>query len=294
MTTIKLAGAALNQTPLDWRNNLENIKEAISIAQADGVSILCLPELSITGYGCEDLFLSNWLAESSLEHLSKIVTWCTNITVCVGLPIWFQNKLYNCTCLIHNQEIQGFIPKQHLANEGVHYEPRWFTPWTSGVVVDFIYKGETYPFGDRLYHLHDLKIGFEICEDAWVGDRRPACRLYDEGVQLILNPSASHFALNKSAFRENLIVESSSKFECVYLYSNLLGNETGRMIFDGDIFIAQKGRLIQRNIKMSYKQVNVTSAVVDFENPENSSGEPFRIWYLMSQYIRIVRSNLWI
>jgi len=271
MTKIKLAGAALNQTPLDWRNNLENIKEAISKARADGVSILCLPELCITGYGCEDLFLSNWLAESSLEYLSEIVPWCANITVCVGLPIWFENHLYNCTCLIHNQEIQGFIPKQHLANEGVHYEPRWFTPWTSGVVMDFIYKGEKYPFGDRLYQLHDLLVGFEICEDAWVGDKRPACRLYHKGVQLILNPSASHFAFKKSAFRENLIVESSNKFECVYLYSNLLGNETGRMIFDGDIFIAQKGRLIQRNIKMSYQQVNLTSAVVDFENPANSS-----------------------
>ena len=132
MTRIKLAGATLNQTPLDWRNNLDNIEEAISMAQAQGVSILCLPELSITGYGCEDLFLSKWLAESALKHLAGIVEMCKDITVCVGLPIWFENELYNCTCLIHHKEIQGFIPKQHLAKEGVHYEPRWFTPWPPG------------------------------------------------------------------------------------------------------------------------------------------------------------------
>ena len=121
-----------------------------------------------------------------------------------------------------------------------------------GVLKELDYNGQTYPFGDQLYLLHEIKIGFEICEDAWVGDRRPACRLFEQGVQLVLNPSASHFAFKKSAFRENLVIESSRAFNCVYIYSNLLGNETGRMIFDGDIFIAQEGRLVQRNVKLSY------------------------------------------
>lgn len=273
MTKIKLAGAALNQTPLDWKNNLGNIREAISIAQSEGVSILCLPELSITGYGCEDLFLSNWLPKSALKHLAEIVGWCADISVCIGLPIRYENALYNCTCLINDKQIQGFIPKQHLAKEGVHYEPRWFTAWPSGLLKELVYNEKNYPFGDRLYQLHDILIGFEICEDAWVGDQRPACRLFERGAQLILNPSASHFSFRKSAFRENLVVESSRKFECAYIYSNLLGNETGRMIFDGDIFIAQKGRLIQRNIKMSYRQVNLTSAILDFSNPANSLAE---------------------
>ena len=273
MTKIKLAGAALNQTPLDWKNNLENIREAISSAQSEGVSILCLPELSITGYGCEDLFLSNWLSESALKHLSEIVDWCANITVCVGLPIWYEDALYNCTCLIHNKQIQGFIPKQHLAKEGVHYEPRWFTAWQPGLLKEFLYNGKAYPFGDRLFQLHDILIGFEICEDAWVGDQRPAGRLFERGVNLVMNPSASHFAFQKSAFREDLVVESSRQFECAYVYSNLLGNESGRMIFDGDIFIAQNGRLIQRNLKMSYRQVNLSCAIVDFSNPPNSFAE---------------------
>ena len=45
------------------------------------------------------------------------------------------------------------------------------------------------------------------------------------------------------------------------------------MIFDGDIFIAQKGHLIQRNIKMSFRQVNISSAIVDFATPANSLAE---------------------
>lgn len=270
MTKIKLAGAALNQTPLDWENNLRNIKEAITLAKTESVAILCLPELCITGYGCEDLFLSQWLPAKALSYVSEIVDWCENITVCIGLPIWFKNELYNCTCLIHDKEIMGFVPKQRLANDGVHYEPRWFKGWTPGQLDKLEYQGKHYPFGDRLYQLHQVQIGFEICEDAWSGNLRPAYRHQELGVQLVLNPSASHFAFHKSAFRENLVVESSKQFECVYVYSNLLGNESGRMIFDGEVFIAQKGRLLKHNRRLSFKQVNLSSTMVDFNDPSSS------------------------
>ncbi len=273
MTRLKIAGAALNQTPLDWDNNLDNIQQAIDAGIRKEINILCLPELCVTGYGAEDLFLGEWFSEQALSFLPSIVNICHQITVAVGLPIWFEGQLYNCTCLIHNQQIQGFIPKQHLANDGVHYEPRWFMPWTPGRLEVFQFEDKSYPFGDRIYDLHGIKIGFEICEDAWVGLNRPACRLAEQGVQLILNPSASHFAFEKSAFRRELVTQSSQNFDCVYVYSNLLGNESGRMIFDGDIFIAQKGRLIQRNQKLSFKQVNMTTAIVDFEHPERSRAD---------------------
>lgn len=273
MTKIKIGGAALNQTPLDWTNNLENIRDAISMARAEAVSILCLPELCITAYGCEDLFLGQWLSETALDHLEEITKWCEDIITCVGLPIWFDNQLYNCACLIQNQQILGFVPKQHLANDGVHYEPRWFTAWKPGRLESFTYKGEEYPFGDQVFELNGIITGFEICEDAWVNEGRPADHLSQQGVQLILNPSASHFAFHKSAFRENLVITSSQKYNCVYLYSNLLGNESGRMIFDGDIFIAQKGQLTQRNVKLSFKRVNLSTATIDFEYPEKSVAE---------------------
>ncbi|GJM28696.1 MAG: NAD(+) synthase [Cyclobacteriaceae bacterium] len=273
MTSIKLAGAALNQTPLDWDNNLKNIKQAISAAQSESVDILCLPELCITGYGCEDLFLSRWLPAKALSYLEQISEWCDDITVSVGLPVWFDDTLYNCACLIHHKEILGFIPKQQLAKEGVHYEPRWFTGWTPGRLERLKYQGKWYPFGDQLYEVHNIEIGFEICEDAWSGDLRPGGSLFKRGVQLVLNPSASHFAFYKSAFRENLVTESSRKFNCVYLYSNLLGNESGRMIFDGDIFIAQQGKLLQRNVKLSFQPVNLTCATVNFKDPGKSTAE---------------------
>src|SRR6185437_122248 len=239
----KIAGAAINQTPIDWENNYKNIVDAIDIAKAQHVQLLCLPELCITGYGCEDLFLSDWVPAKAADILLKIKNHCDDITVSVGLPVKLDGKLYNCACIISNKKILGISAKQFLANDGVHYETRWFTPWLAGKKEIISLNNEDIEFGDLTYEAEGITIGFEICEDAWRSDDvRPASRLCKKNIQLILNPSASHFAFAKSQFRYNLIVNSSLKFNCTYLYANLLGNEAGKMIYDGEVLIARNGK----------------------------------------------------
>lgn len=252
MSQIRIGGACLNQTPLDWNNNVSNILQAIQAAQKQNIKILCLPELSITAYGCQDLFLSEWLADEALEQLMQLAPQCTNLAVAIGLPIRHREKVYNTTCMILNGDIQGFYAKQILANEGIHYEPRWFTPWPGDTVEKFEYDGKEYPIGDLTFHIEGVHVGFEICEDAWNKDR-PACRLYEKGVELILNPSASHFAFGKHKVREELILTSSKSFECHYLYVNQLGNESGRVIYDGDILLAHRGQLLASNERLSFE-----------------------------------------
>ena len=144
--TLKIGAATVNQTPLDWDNNKSNIIHAIKEAQSAGVEILCLPELSLTGYGCEDLFLSTWVSESAIGFLPEIAAICKDITVIVGLPIWYRNKNYNCACVISNTKIIGINVKQFLAHDGVHYEPRWFTPWEAGILEEITINGEKIPF----------------------------------------------------------------------------------------------------------------------------------------------------
>lgn len=262
-TRLMLAGAALNQTPLDWDNNLQNIKDAITEAISHKIDILVLPELCITGYGCEDLFLSTWVAEEAFVKLLEIKEWCENITVCIGIPLWLENQVYNTACVIKNKEIVGFTAKQFLANDGVHYEPRWFTPWPANIVREFEMLGNTYSIGDIIYEEQGVKYAFEICEDAW-RPNRPAERHMEKGVQLILNPSASHFALSKTDIRHRLVVEASKKYHCAYVYANLLGNEAGRMIYDGEVLIAQNGKLISRNELLCFKNVDMEYAEVCF------------------------------
>ncbi len=242
---IKIGGATLNQIPFDWNNNVANILEAIKAAQNDQVKILCMPELCLTGYGCEDLFLSDWLSEKAFQKLLTIVPHCTNISVCVGLPIRFDGITYNGVAVIDNGELKGITLKQNLPRDGVHYEPRWFDAWQPFKTKKIKIAGHQITIGDVVYELHGIKTGFEICEDGWSKEKRPGYNLKERGVELILNGSASHFAFGKNKEREqSVVIEGSKIFNCAYLFVNHLGNEAGRMIYDGDIIIAQKGKTI--------------------------------------------------
>ena len=269
---LKVASAAVNQTPLDWDANLKHIESAIKEAIKESADILCLPELCITGYGCEDLFLSNWVSERAISLIPEIASLCKGITVLVGLPIWLNNHNYNCICVIQDRKVLGITVKQFLANDGVHYEPRWFTPWKSGLLETMEINGFEVPIGDFQFKVQGILCGIEICEDAWRSNR-PACKMVDKGVKLILNPSASHFAVGKSVRRKKLVKDSSKIFRCVYVYANLLGNEAGRIIYDGELLIAHEGRLIQQNKRLSFQNVNLITADINISDPVHSKAD---------------------
>lgn len=262
---MKIAGATVNQTPIDWRNNTSHILEAIKEARIQQVRILCFPELSITGYGCEDLFLSEWVAEKAWEELLVIKKECADITVAVGLPFRLEGASYNAVCVISDKKILGVTFKQNLARDGVHYEPRWFDEGQPGQIADVEKGGERFRAGDVIYDVEGIRFGFEICEDAWRKNNRPGYSLCQRGVDLILNPSASHFAMKKSKLREQeVVMEGSDKFKCTYLFVNLLGNEAGRMIYDGDIIVGRNGRIIAENKRLTFHDFRVMACDIDF------------------------------
>ena len=173
-----------------------------------------------------------------------------------------RNALFNCACLAVDGQIAGFVAKRFLCGDGLHYEPRWFKPWPQEVRDTVPLAGAEYPIGDLVFDLSGIKIGFEICEDAWVAGR-PGGGMAPQAVDLILNPSASHFAFGKFDVRQRLVIEGSRAFHVGYVYANLLGNEAGRVIYDGGSLIASGGSLLAAGPRLSFAPWHVTSAVVD-------------------------------
>ena len=125
--SIVFSAAALNQLPLDWEGNRQRILAAISQATAEGATLVCLPELCISGYGCEDQFLAPYTAQKSWESLELIASSVHELVAVVGLALPFEGELYNVSAILAKGKIQALIPKQFLADDGVHYEPRWFS-----------------------------------------------------------------------------------------------------------------------------------------------------------------------
>ncbi|MDH4224782.1 MAG: hypothetical protein OEW12_03950, partial [Deltaproteobacteria bacterium] len=322
------ASAALNQTPLDWTGNRDRILRAIALARAEGADVLCLPELCVSGYGCEDSFHSESVAAYAMASLLEIAPHTQEMAVAAGLPVMHRGRLYNGVALMAGGRVVGFGAKRVLAGYGVYYEPRWFTPWKSGA-VDWITLAtpqgtQNVPMGDLAFNLDGVVVAFEICEEAWgrstppggvsgkwsgrgdvetlaeaappegaissletpplPGGSRPFLEtpplpggsrhsletqpemggeLSDGMADLILNPSASHFAFGKHSTTRNIVLEGSRESQAGYLYANLLGNESGRLIFDGSALVASGGTLLAATPRFSYAGVQVACAGVD-------------------------------
>ncbi|MBL8814797.1 MAG: NAD(+) synthase [Planctomyces sp.] len=264
MKRLRLGAAILNQMPLDWEGNASRILLAIEEARRQQVSMLCLPELCIPGYGCEDMFLSPNVWHTSWEMLQRIVPETDGMMVAIGLPLYVTNGVYNVACVAANGKIAGFVPKQHLAGDGLHYEPRWFRAWPAETITEYTHGEQSWPLGDLLFEVDGVRAGFEICEDAWVAGR-PGNRMAECGVDVIFNPSASHFAFGKHEVRKRFVLEGSRSFGVSYIYANLIGNEAGRAIYDGGALIASSGSLLATGPRFGFHEVHVTTADVDVE-----------------------------
>ena len=263
MLPIKVATASLNQTPLDWVGNQQRIESVLRQAKSEAVALLVLPELCATGYGCEDAFSGPDVSKRAWAMLMDILPLTEDMVVTIGMPVRRRGGLYNTACVVADGQIAGFVAKEHLAGEGLYYEPRWFKPWPADQIVHLEHDGRNYPFGDIFFDFSGVRIGFEICEDAWVAQRRGALDGY--AMDIIVNPSASHFAFGKHAVRQRLVLEGSRAMAVTYLYANLLGNEAGRIIYDGGCFIAQNGKLLAQSPRLTFDDFVLTTAVVDIE-----------------------------
>ena len=236
----------------DCRYNAEQIFTMMREAERQGVKLLVLPELCLTGYTCADLFLQDTLLEGAGEGLRTILEATKNLDVltAIGLPVrnkW-DNKLYNCAAVIQRGEILRLIPKTYIPNYGEFYEQRWFA---SGKGVDTLVSlagKENVHLSDRVIlecdTLPGLVVGVEICEDLWAPEP-PSTALARAGATVILNLSASNEVVGKAAYRRQLVVGQSGRLCCGYVYADAgEGESTTDVVFTGHNMIAENGALL--------------------------------------------------
>lgn len=262
--TLTISTASINTTPLDVTGNLALIEQAVEQAVKAKTDVLLLPELVLTGYGCEDMFFcADWLETlpDMLASFSRQLPY--QMMVAIGFPLLIPGgQVFNAVALMSRDHIHGIVCKQNLARNGIHYEPRWFTAWPAGEVMTIQFTGQPVQVGDLVFDIDGVRLGFEICEDSWVA-ARPGRSLYERQVDVILNPSASHFAIGKQKTRRQFVCEGSRAYGAVYVYTNLLGCEAGRAVYDGDAMIASNGELVMSSNRLSFAPWQVRTATVN-------------------------------
>ncbi|TGK00869.1 NAD(+) synthase [Leptospira semungkisensis] len=273
MSIYRCTAVSLHTTPLDFKGNRERILSAIETC--DSSSLILFPELCISGYGCEDAFYFSWVWEHSWKSLKEIAKATTNKTVIVGLPFFQSPYLFNVSAVLQNGKIIGLVPKQNLAQTGVHYENRWFAKGEESRNYALTPDGTELPFGTLLFESPDFNFGIEICEDSWV-QTRPGQYLVEAGADLILSPGASHFALGKQQIRKKMFSESSRNSSTAILYANLNGNESGRLIFEGGSLGFIDGNVSVEGAKLHFTDFECTHLDLNSSELRSNRARNFR------------------
>ena len=271
---IKCASATVEITVADTEANLKNIISAIDEAENLGANLLVLPELCVTGYTCQDLFLSDILLENAKNTLAKIAEYSTNKypLIIVGLPIKYEYKIYNCAAVVFGGEILGLVPKTKLPNYGEFYEKRYFAS------ADELPEGyNCIQIGDdivtvdkrlifRNANMDNFRVGVEICEDMWGADT-PSRMLCESGATIVANLSASSQLVGKTKARRGIVTSTSSRLVCGYVYSDASPSEsTQDCVYGSHLMIAEAGHLLAENSsfadnKIIYSEIDVDRIV---------------------------------
>ena len=239
----------------DCRYNAEQIFTMMREADKQGVKILALPELCLTGYTCGDLFLQDTLLDGAAEGLRTILEATRNLEIltAIGMPVRAGGKLFNCAVVVQKGEVLAAVPKTYLPNYGEFYEKRWFESGENldgrmSVSLQAADGGKAYlGLGQAIIDcpaVPGLKVGVEICEDLWAGDP-PSRRLAEAGATVILNLSASNEVVGKAAYRRQLVAGQSGRLCCGYIYADAgEGESTTDLVFTGHNMIAENGAML--------------------------------------------------
>ncbi|MBQ8510853.1 MAG: NAD(+) synthase [Clostridia bacterium] len=247
---IKIAAASPRVIVADCASNAKEIIAAAKSAAEAGVRLLVLPELSVTGYTCGDLFGQKKLLDAAEASLLSIAdaTADLDMLICVGFPLRERAKLYNCAAVLHRGAILGVVPKTAIPNYGEFYEARNFTPASADLSETISVGGRRVPFGtDLLFQcagMEDFTVGVEICEDLWVPEP-PSTRYALEGATLLCNLSASDETVGKAAYRRQLVSSHAARLVAGYIYADAgCGESTTDMVFAGHDLICENGGLL--------------------------------------------------
>ncbi|MBR2010835.1 MAG: NAD(+) synthase [Clostridia bacterium] len=231
--------------------NTAEIVKKIEQAQEAGVTILTFPELSLTGYTCGDLFISDLLLERAAEALCLLASTVPDtMLVAVGAPLLINGQLYNCAVMLSGGKIVGAVPKTFLPTYGAGEERRHFSPASALGQTTLITLGcFTFPAdSELLFRAADgTVVGVEICEDL-AAPLPPSTCLALAGAEVILGLAAAHEVVTGRNKRRNAVIEQSARTKTAYLFAGAGKDEsTADLIFSGHGMIALAGKLEAEN-----------------------------------------------
>lgn len=266
---IKVAAAVPQTTVADCDFNRRHIENMIAQAEGQGIEVIVFPELSITGYSCQDLFSQQLLIDEAERNMLLLLDFTRKLDIIaiVGAPIACGPLLLNCAVVIQQGQILGIVVKTFLPNYGEFYEKRWFAPASQLRPCTIRYAGQNVLVtpNPQLFVTGDgCTFGVEICEDVWAPEP-PSDRLSLLGADIIFNLSASDELIGKHAYLRQLLSQQSARSIGGYVYSSCgFGESSQDLVYGGNTLIFENGKLLAEGPRFSLEG-SITSTQIDVE-----------------------------
>jgi NAD+ synthase (glutamine-hydrolysing) len=231
--------------------NAAEILKTVAAARAEGVQVLVLPEMSVTGYTVGDLFFSlTTLVGGAERALARVLqeTASHPMVIVLGLPVTVGSQLFNAAAVVQSGRVLGVVPKSFLPGYKEYYEERWFSSAREAVRDSVDLAGQGAPFGtDLLFSVTaepGVTLAVEICEDLWV-PIPPSSYHAVAGATVLLNPSASVEVVGKAEYRRDLVKHQSGRTISAYVQANAGVHEsTTDVVFGGQLVVAEDGVIV--------------------------------------------------
>jgi len=242
---MRLAILQVNPTIGDLEGNAARIERAVR-ALPGSADLIVTPEMSITGYPPRDLLLHAGFVARTSEVAARLSRNLTGFPpVLVGVPEPNPSPrgrpLFNAAALLQAGTVTSHVRKTLLPTYDVFDEDRYFEPWTGAQVIE----------------LGGARLAVSICEDVWNDPdfwRRSRRRYHEDpideidelGAHVLVNMSASPFAVGKPALRERMLASLARKYAVPLVYVNQVGGNDD-LVFDGrSLVLAPDGRVVAR------------------------------------------------
>lgn len=239
--------------PVHLADPAANAAAVIEQARAcadQGVAVAVFPELCLTGYSVDDLFLQDTLLASVEEAVAEIVAASADLltALVVGAPLVQGNRVYNCAVVIQRGSVLGVAPKSYLPNYREFYERRWFAPGDDRELEWITVAGQDVRFGpDLIFRCLDvpgLDLHVEVCEDMWV-PVPPSAEAALAGATVLANLSGSPITVARAEDRRLLVRSASSRCAAAYVYAAAgQGESTTDLSWDGQTMVYECGSLL--------------------------------------------------
>lgn len=253
---VKVASAIPSVRVGDVAYNVEQIESLVIQAEGKGVEVIVFPELSLTGYTCQDLFRQQLLLDRVEQGVMRLMDFTRKLDIIaiVGAPVPVGNLLLNCAVVIQKGHVLGMVPKFYLPNYSEFYEKRWFASAQDLRDMELRYAGNVVNMTAdiQLFRTADgVLFGIEICEDVWA-PAPPSNKLALAGADIIFNLSASDELIGKHDYLKSLLSQQSARTMTGYVYSSCgFGESTQDVVYGGNAMIYENGKLLAEAARFS-------------------------------------------